>query len=72
MPVADQLVRADIHVQTHLPCIEDHHENRKKDHFDREEGEDKETNAVKKLARTTALVLPLVISAPAPTGWASV
>ncbi|HUB30291.1 MAG TPA: hypothetical protein VL967_11350 [Terracidiphilus sp.] len=50
-----------------LACKEKHHKHGKKHHVARKPEEDKETNAMKQLARSLSRMPPVVIAAPAPT-----
>jgi hypothetical protein len=71
VPVTDLLMGARIHVSARLAREEQRDQNGKKHHVRRKDGEDREANLVKQLARTAPLVLPIVIASTAPTAGGS-
>jgi hypothetical protein len=62
---------ARIHVSASLARKEQRNQDGKKHHVRRKDGEDREANLVKQLARTSPLVLPIVIASTAPTAGGS-
>src|SRR5208282_5192425 len=63
MPVPDLFVRTRIHVCARLPSEKKHHKHGKKHHVACKAEEHKEPNAMKQLARSSALMAPVVITA---------
>jgi hypothetical protein len=66
-PVADLLVRAWIHVGAGLAGKEERHQNGEEHHVTRKAREEKEADAIEEFARTTVIVLPVVIAPASAT-----
>src|SRR3974390_2221367 len=69
VPIADLFVCARIHVGTGLSRKEQRDQDGEKHHVSGEPGKEEEPDFVKQLARSTVLVLPVVVApTPTPTG----
>ena len=62
MPVTDLLMGTRIHVGARLAREEQRHQDGEEHHVCRENGKDRKANLVKELARTSALMLPIIIA----------